>query len=328
MGTETGECVAVTDKESPDFHVSIAAHYVPARVPFLIDVLEAIVEWDRPKVTVTLVTNDLALGDEPSIKQVGEALKARGYEMKLDRAHGMAHPWHLTWWHKTAMRNFFSKPNQNPRDLFMYIEDDIVVDRENVAYFEHYLPLAKEIGCLPGFLRFEKGRDAERISPDFRGYQHVTPDQCVELDGQLFVAPEFSYWAGFILDRELCDEYLGSPWSDLEAADTMPQSHKHSCRVQSAWALTFENVPKGFPSRYIVPVDEELRPLPCCEVWHSANNYSVSNTYNFGTVKMADAFQSSKLAASLRQGVWNAGAFRRRVIDKFQRESKRLTGRS
>lgn len=305
------------------FSVSVAAHYVPSRVPYLAKVLDAIAGWSHPKVEVTLVTNDLALAEEPLIRACGEALAARGYELLFDRAHGMAHPWHLTWWHKSAMRTFFADANQHPRDMFMYIEDDIVVTRENIEYFETYLPAAKAIGCLPGFLRFEKGPGGRRISPDYRGYQYVSKDRLIELDGQLFVAPQYPYWAGFILDPELFRQYDVSPWSDLALADKQPQSPGNSCRVQSAWALTFDAVPEGQPSRYIVPVDDNLIPLETCQVWHSANNYSVSKQYNFGTVPMDEIFQPSKLVASVRQSIWDASALRRRIAEKIRREVRR-----
>ena len=308
-------------RDTARFGVSVAAHYSPSRVPFLARVLDAIAGWSHRQVHVTLVTNDLALGEESLILQCRERLSARGYELVFDRAHGMAHPWHLTWWHKPAMRAYFAEAeaDQSPFDMFMYIEDDIVVSCENIEYFERYLPAAKAIGCLPGFLRFEKGASGSRISPDYRGYQFVSRDSLIELDGQMFVAPEYPYWAGFILDRGLYREYAASPWSNFEQAETMPQSRGHSCRVQSAWALTYESVPQGLPSRYIVPVDDDLVPLECCQVWHSANNYSVSRQHNFGTVAMDEIFQQSKLVASVRQSIWDAGAMRRRAVDKARR---------
>lgn len=301
----------------PRFDVSIAAHYVPKRIPFLAEVLDALVRWDRPKVSVTLVTNDLAIGNEPLIMAAQKRLEERGFDLHIDQTRDLAHPWHLTWWHKQHLRKWYDAGGSE-EDLFMYIEDDIVVTRENIAYFTQYLPAAKANGVLPGFLRFEKGKNGERISPDYRGFQQVTPQQRMTLHGQDFIAPQFSYWAGFILDRELCAEYFASPWSDLETADTLPQSDRHSCRVQSAWALTFENVPASLPSRYVVPAGDNDAPLECCQVWHSANNYNVSKEHNFGTVPMDDIFHNPSPIVSARQGLWEAQALTRRAAKKLR----------
>lgn len=303
----------------PTFDVSIAAHYVPARVGYLIDVLEAITHWRRDHVAVTIVTNDLAIAGEEGLLRAKAKLEARGFSLSFDQTHNLAHPWHLTWWHKDHLREWSGREG-SPLDLFMYIEDDIVVSADNIAYFEKCLAGCKRAGCLPGFLRYEMLPDGTRMSPDSRGYQAVQESERLTIDDQDFVAPQFSYWAGFILDRELCEEYFASPWSDIEKADKLPQSRNHSCRVQSAWALTFENVPTGLPSRYVVPVDERLRPLPECMVWHSANNYTVSKTHNFGTVRMDDMLLEPGPGTALRQARWDAQAFARRLAAKIKRE--------
>lgn len=305
-------------QQSPSVVVSIAAHHVPKRVPFLAEVLRAIADWDETSVMVTLDTNDLALADEPLIKECAQKLEATGFTLECDQAHGMAHPFHLTWWHKPRLRSWADKPDRHPEDLFIYIEDDIVITRENLKYFRRRLPSAKANGVIPGFLRFEKS-GGKLMSPDYRGYQAVQGKQRMVLDGQNFIAPEFSYWAGFVMDPELCAEYLKSPWSDLDNADTMPQSAGHTCRVQSAWALTFVNVPNGLPSRYVVPVDEADRPLEDCFVWHSANNYTQTKALNFGTVPMRSIFQPMGLGVKIKQLIWDMGALRRRVISKIQR---------
>lgn len=274
--------------------------------------------WDRPHVSVTLVTNDLAIGSEPLIKAAKSKLERRGFELSAQEAHDLAHPWHLTWWHKRRLRSWFSGGGSS-QDLFMYIEDDIVVTRDNIAYFTQFLEAAKREGLLPGFLRFEKGAKGKRISPDYRGFQQVSNKEKRTLNGQRFIAPQFSYWAGFIVDRELCAEYLNSPWSDLATADQMPQSKSHSCRVQAAWALTFVGVPDGLPSRYVVPVDENDHPLECCQVWHSANNYSVSKELNFGTVAMKDIFHDPSPIVSMRQFLWEGQALLRRARKKAKK---------
>jgi len=308
----------------PAITVSIAAHYVPRRVEYLAHVLLAISRWQGWDVTVYLDTNDLALADDPALAGATAAVQARGFTLCCDVAHGMAHPWHLTWWHKPRLREWAAQGG-DAADLFIYIEDDIVITQENLAYFIHTLPLAREQGRIPGFLRYELADDGTVMTPDARGCQQVTAAERLVLGGQDFIAPHWPYWAGFVLDRELVSEYLASPWADLEQADRLPQSHNHSCRVQSAWALTYAAVPPGAHSRYVVPVDPYLDPLPECLVWHSANNYVRSKQHNFGTVRMADMYRASALGARFYNLRWKAQAFARRVGDKVRREAAKIS---
>lgn len=301
-----------------NFDVSIAAHYNPDRIEYLVNVLEAIAGWRRPHVSVTLVTNDLAIQDEPTLRAAARLLNDHGFDLRFEHANGMAHPWHLTWWHKSHLREWFGRDG-GQKDLFMYIEDDIVVDAANIDYFVSTLSAAKERGCIPGFLRYEVDRQENVIATDYSGYQSVEEGQKIDIRGQAYIAPRFPYWAGFILDRELCAEYLASPWSDLDAADTMPQSKHNTCRVQSAWALTYQNVPQNLHSRYIVPVDDNMRPLGKCQVWHAANNYSASSDHQFGTVPMDEIFQPAGLRAMTKQATWEAISWRQRALGKMRR---------
>ncbi len=300
------------------FDISIAAHYNPDRIKFLVKVLEAIAGWRRSHVSVTLVTNDLSIQAEPTLQDAANLLKDRGFDLRYDHATGMAHPWHLTWWHKTHLREWFGRDGSD-EDLFMYIEDDIVVDAANIDYFVSALRATKGLGCIPGFLRYEVGRRDTVIATDYSGYQSVEKRQKIDIEGQAYIAPIYPYWAGFIMDRELCAEYLASPWSDLKAADEMPQSKYNTCRVQSAWALTYQNVPQDLHSRYIVPVDDDLRPLDECQVWHAANNYSASSEHQFGTIPMDKIFQPAGLRVFMKQAAWKVMSWRQRALGKMRR---------
>jgi hypothetical protein len=290
--------------------VSIAAHYVPQRAGYLAQSLDTINQWTIGEVSVTIGTNDGALQRDPTLANVLERLRRSGRKVSFEVAHGLAHPWHLTWWHKQRLREWAESADEG--DLFCYMEDDIALPDQALAYFWEFLPAAKEQGVIPGFLRYEKNRNGRNVSTDFRGHQAVAKKEILELEGQRFVAPDYPYWAGFILDKELAEEYLASPWADLNLADQQPQSNGHSCRVQSAWALTYNDVPPGLPSRLVVPVGESLTPLDDCLVWHTPNNYAASKVHGFGTVPIDKVFLPAGLLAAFRQVSWN-------VSDQFRR---------
>ncbi|RIV83046.1 hypothetical protein D2V07_17135 [Aurantiacibacter zhengii] len=305
--------------------MSIAAHYVPGRVQYLAKVLDAIQGWDYPNIRVTLVTQDLSLNDEPQLLECRQKLEDRGIGLQLDKVHDLAHPWHLTWWHKDHLRAWAWKDG-SAGDFFVYIEDDIVFTNENLQYFVRTLPRMKSVGCIPGFLRYESALPDKVIAPDYRGHQIVREADIVSLDGREYVNPDYPYWAGFIMDRELATEYLASPYSDLERGSDMPHTLANMCRERSAFALTYWNVPAGMASRNLVPIDKNRQPLGECLVWHSAENYSVSKYHSFGTVGIDEIFLAPTLSAYFRNPVWHVKAFARRVNDKIRRELAALRG--
>ncbi|MEP5936795.1 MAG: hypothetical protein ABJ239_00555 [Erythrobacter sp.] len=305
------------NQPSRSVEISIAAHYVPERVQFLALSLDAINSWLCCDVRITIVTNDLALAEDAALTCSLAKLAKAGRTVTFDQTKDLDHPWHLTWWHKQHLREWSAQANRN--DLFCYIEDDIAISADAIAYFIKHLDSAKAQGLIPGFLRYENSSENTQISTDFLSHQPVGKGNLMHLAGTPFVPLEYPYWAGFVLDKELAVEYLQSPWSNIESADKQPKSIGHSCRVQSAWALTYHNVPPTMPSRMAVPVDDDLRPLKECLVWHTSNNYSESRTHGFGTIPIDLIFARNGFLVKAANMLLFGARLRVRILNKIAR---------
>ena len=295
--------------------VSIAAHFVPDRAKFLALSLDAINQWNCPQIKVVLVTNDMALAQDDAVAASVKQLALAGRDVTFDLAKGLAHPWHLTWWHKHRLEEWVEHASAD--DLFCYMEDDIALPAGAMDYFAGHLTAAKSHGLIPGFLRYEMSASQRKISTDFRSHQVIEQSHLVDVQGVPFVPLQYPYWAGFMLDRELASEYLQSPWSNIESADAQPQSRGHSCRVQSAWGLTYHHVPKAMPSRIAVPVNDLLKPLDECLVWHTPNNYSASRSHGFGTIPIEQVFARAGVAAQISNLALAVRRLGQRIVRKL-----------
>lgn len=92
----------------------------------------------------------------------------------------------------------------------------------------------------------------------------------------------------FILDRELCREYFSSRSSDInESSSVTPWQISE----RSAMGLTWENVPKRFVSRLVVPVSKETgKVLPACLIDHLPSNYTNTKREDgLGSYKLNDS---------------------------------------
>jgi hypothetical protein len=307
------------DQGTRSITVSIAAHYEASRVPFLITVLQEMEAWDFTEVSVTIVTNDLALAEQPALRKVISRLLRRGFTVEFDQTYGLEHPFHLTWWHKEHLRRWAKKGGRDD-DLFIYIEDDIAISAENLKYFVKYLQPLKDVGLIPAFILYEKIKD-ERVAVAFLGPQLLTIRPPIRVLDTNFVIPKFPYWAGFALDRDLCREYLKSPMVDRTlAAVNFP---RHTCRVHSALGLCYSDPPGDFESRYALPV-EEGAPRVDCQVWHAAQNYSTTKKHSFATVKMRDVFLPYEAKSRVKLLGWKSTALLRRGRRKAARELARI----
>jgi hypothetical protein len=269
-------------------------------VRFLETVLDAIRGWPFDWVDVALVTNDLLLGEVPTVQSLRAKYQSKGWTLRIEHASDLAHPFHLTWWHKRHLRPWLEKARTG-RDYFIYLEDDIVLTRENIAYFLDARPRLATRGLIPGFLRFEN-IEGIRHSVDFVQAQPVNRRSTLRVDGQRYIVPLNPYWAGFVLDRALAEEYVATPSFQLEPSAT--RTH-WEVRERAAMGLTWENVPPRARSRYAVPIDA-CAPAAGCLVWHCAQNYSSDAATPFARLPLDTMFARDNLRWYLRRGVSKA----------------------
>jgi hypothetical protein len=187
--------------------VCITAHYVPARVQFLETVLTAIATWAVERVNCVIVTNSMDLMEQTSILALRETYAAKGWELRGELSRQLNDPFELTWVHKNLLQDWLSATVNNS-DLFLYLEDDIVLTKNNLYYFIHYLPLLRIHRLIPSFVRYET------VNGDARSVDFIEPQLIrgsrIRLAGYEFISPSNPYWAGYILDKSLAEEYVKS----------------------------------------------------------------------------------------------------------------------
>jgi hypothetical protein len=264
--------------------VCISAHYVPARVRFLETVLTAIITWLVEKVDVVIVTNSIELMERPSIRVLTESFARKDWELRGELSGQLNHPFELTWVHKNLLRSWLST-EVNDSNLFIYIEDDIVLTSNNLSYFAQYLPSLRKHRLIPSFLRYEIVNGGVR-SVDFTEPQLVGGRQRIRLGGYDFISPSNPYWAGYILDKSLADEYVKSDSFDLNRSKSRSD---WEVRERAAMGLTWEDPPVGFKSRYVVPL-VDARPAEDCLVWHCSQTYQSAGHAKFGRLPVEEMF--------------------------------------
>jgi hypothetical protein len=279
--------------------VCISAHYVPARVQFLETVLTAIATWPVEKVHGVIVTNSIDLMEQASILALKETYATKGWELRGELSGPLNHPFELTWVHKNLLQDWLSAGVKND-DLFFYLEDDIVLTRRNLDYFIHYLQLLRIHRLIPSFLRYETVNLGAR-SVDFTEPQVVRGSR-IRLAGYEFIGPSNPYWAGYILDKSLAEEYVKSDSFDLNRSRLRSS---WEVRERAAMGLTWEHPPKGFESRYVVPL-VDARPAEECLVWHCAQTYTSAGHPKFGRLPVEEMFIKDNPALYARRAVRRA----------------------
>jgi hypothetical protein len=181
-------------------------------------------------------------------------------------------PRDLPWRHKKIIQEEFLS-DTSPFDLFIYMEDDLFLTSENIAYFIAFRQGLDRVRFIPSFIRCEYNLDQQRVySIDQVDRQPVLAHQKLQFGQTTFVNTDFPFCAMYIFDRALARAHLGTRSASQELSASV---EKWGVIEHASLGQMFEGVPSGFFSRYLVPVDPDtLQLLPACVVHHSSDKYT------------------------------------------------------
>ena len=154
----------------------------------------------------------------------------------------------------------------------MYVEDDILIKRENIEYWINGREVLRNLNLYPSFLRVErKNGESDWYSTDAQviSYaKHLPKVSIVDTDYSFLNLP-YPYQGMYFYDRELMTEYLNS------AAYTPDSGSKWLIREKATQGLTFFNFPNGFTSRNVIGYDIKNKRIDSRSfIHHLPNNYA------------------------------------------------------
>jgi hypothetical protein len=190
--------------------------------------------------------------------------------------HTLEDPFMLTW----KCRDFL-REQQNDYDIFIYIEDDMLIPYKAINYWlQHNEQLIKENYNL-GFLRIEIKNNEEYIT-DLHGEKL---DSFTFLDGKRYcVNNKNAYCAFWIYNKNEFHRFVNSKYYYHK---NIPDYY--SIREKSAIGL-HGHFPRYWYKDTLIPmVNNKLD--DACKIYHMPNNYVTDNTNLFATIKFINAIK-------------------------------------
>lgn len=230
-------------------YVNICFHYDEKRLKFLDEVINSVNEIPTDETIIIVNSNEIF-----------------ECEAVVNVAHGLKHPYHLTWEHKKYMSEFLKTDYTH----YVYLEDDMKLTKKTMAYWKQTKSLFQEknLNFIPAIHRIEY-KDDVAVSLDCT----KKPGLCdaIILEGEKYVFLPEPYQAMFIMDRNDVIEHLNSQYANIG------EYHSYGIRESANLGNMYVNVPKGYSHRAVVPVKQFER----CWVHHVANNYADNpNTFH------------------------------------------------
>lgn len=188
-------------------------------------------------------------------------------------------PFYLTWMSRGLM-----SAQKDDYDIFMYIEDDILVPNTAILYWLENSEKLIHHNYNLGFVRIEVEDDEEYIT-DLYGYGERM-DTILSLDGSLYcVNNKNPYCAFWIYTRAEFNKFVSSAHYNLHNNTNC----NYGIRERSAIGLHGTGM-QWYKDTLIPIVDNTLTNQ--CKIFHLPNNYVMDKMTPFATVKFRDAVRN------------------------------------
>ena len=184
-------------------------------------------------------------------------------------------PFYLTWKCRDLIKKQYE---ENQYDVYMYVEDDIMVPMTAINYWLQYKDLIGEYNL--GFTRIEVNQAGiEVLTDNTRPMTHI-----FEIDQRKYVLNDANpYCAFWIYEKNTMGRWINSPWYDIRSI------HGYGEREASAIGLHSPHVPwfKGT----VIPLEALEGTMNVgCKIYHLPNNYALrSSPGSHGSVPFLNA---------------------------------------
>jgi hypothetical protein len=186
-------------------------------------------------------------------------------------------PFFLTW----KCRDLLQKQRQE-YDIFIYIEDDILVPCKAIEYWLKYNEELIQNNYNLGFLRIEVDYKSEDKIEYITDLQGTKLDSVINLNGKTYcVNDKNPYCAFWIYNKDEFNKFVNSEYYDINNIEYYP----NCIREKSAFGL-HNRYTKWYKNTLIPIVNNKL--IEECKIYHMPNNY-IGSCEGFCSIKFNEA---------------------------------------
>ena len=182
------------------------------------------------------------------------------------------HPFYLTWSHRDLMMS-----QQNDYDIFIYIEDDMLVPYKAIKYWLEYNEKLIELNYNLGFVRIEVENDVEYIVDLQREKFNTT---IILQDTKFCVNNINPYCAFWIYNKNEFGRFVSSNYYNI--------GNIINYEIREASAIGLHGLPRYWYTDTVIPIINN-KLTDDCKIYHLPNNYCACKDNYFSTIKFDEA---------------------------------------
>ena len=171
-------------------------------------------------------------------------------------------------------------------DIFIYLEDDILIPTNTISYWLRYEPMLTDLKYNLGFLRIETSKkDGREYVTDL--YQEKMDKKITIGDKQFCINDKNPYCACWIYSKKEFERFVDSRFYNIKNMD-------YGEDTRAACAAGLHGRGSDWYKCTVIPLING-QPMVDCKIYHLANNYvdaDHSGINKFGTILFDECFRS------------------------------------
>jgi len=186
-------------------------------------------------------------------------------------------PFYLTWKCRELL-----KQQRDEYDIFMYVEDDILVPFKAIQYWLKYNEDLLQLNYNLGFVRIEVGSNDEEYITDLYGYSEQL-DTYIQIGTQQYcINNKNPYCAFWIYNKKEFNKFVESHHYDI--------ANISGYHIRESSAIGLHGTINNWYKNTVIPIkDNKL--IEDCRIYHLPNNYVSDNSNLWATVKFTEALR-------------------------------------
>jgi hypothetical protein len=182
------------------------------------------------------------------------------------------HPFYLTWKCRDLL-----KQQRDDYDIFMYVEDDILVPCKAIKYWLEYNEKLIEMNYNLGFVRIEVENNIEYIT-DLNGEKF---DTVINLDEKTYcVNNKNPYCAFWIYNKNEFNKFVNHNYYNINNIPIYDTREKSAIGLHGVGTNWYKNT--------LIPIIHN-KLIEDCRIYHMPNNYVIAKDNMFATIKFDEA---------------------------------------
>jgi len=243
----------------------ISFYFLPDRIIYINNIIDETNKYEHTT-DIFIHTNNIDLNESIFNDYTNGSIKIIYHDLSNE------HPFYLTWKCRDLL-----KQQQNDYDIFMYIEDDILVPCKAIKYWLEYNESLIKLNYNLGFVRIEVEDNIEYIT-DLYGEKF---DTIINLNEQNYcINNKNPYCAFWIYNKDEFNKFANSEYYNIN------NIINYGIREQSAIGLHGTHT-NWYKNTVIPIINNNL--IEDCRIYHMPNNYVLDKNTTFGTVKFNES---------------------------------------